>query len=78
MKNLGLLLAVFCTVYSGLPIQAIEDNGLQELLDYGDYLDTDTGSGMDERNDTESNIRLIEIPTGNDCNKKNGKFACQL
>ncbi len=51
---------------------------LQELLDYGDYLDTDPGSGMDEGNDTESDIRLIEIPTGNACFKKNGRFACQL
>ncbi len=76
MSNFGMLIVVLCLAYSGLPTQATEDNN--DLLDYGDYLDSNSGSGMDEINGTCTNLKLTKIPIEDHCNKKKGTLLYSI
>ncbi len=76
MRNFGMLLALFCLVYSSLPIQAMEDNN--DLLEYGNYLYTDSGSGMEIEQENCTSTQLIEIPIDDNCYKKNGELIIVL
>ena len=53
-------------------IQAMEDNN--DLLEYGNYLYTDSGSGMEIEQENCTSTQLIEIPIDDNCYKKNGEL----
>ncbi len=81
MRSLGgLLLTLYCLVYSSLPTQAAEGNNdpLEQLLPYGDYFDTDLGSGMDEENTTidSNSTEYGEVLTELVCTVESGENSC--